>query len=90
MDEPPVRAGHAGRPLHLGARLGSGAAGAAGGRGRLTPLGARPHWGKLFLADATAIAGLYPRLPDFARLVDRLDPRGVFANDWLRERVLGA
>jgi xylitol oxidase len=50
----------------------------------------RPHWGKLFLADATAIAGLYPRLPDFARLVDRLDPRGVFANDWLRERVLGA
>jgi alditol oxidase len=56
----------------------------------LTPLGARPHWGKLFLADATAIAGLYPRLPDFARLVDRLDPRGVFANDWLRERVLGA
>jgi alditol oxidase len=56
----------------------------------LTPFGARPHWGKLFLADATAIAGLYPRLPDFARLVDRLDPRGVFANDWLRERVLGA
>jgi alditol oxidase len=56
----------------------------------LAPFGARPHWGKLFLADATAIAGLYPRLPDFARLVDRLDPRGVFANDWLRERVLGA
>ena len=56
----------------------------------LAPFGARPHWGKLFLADATAIAGLYPRRPDFARLADRLDPRGVFANDWLRERVLGA
>ena len=50
---------------------------------------ARPHWGKLFLADAAAIAGLYPRLPDFAALAGRLDPRGVFANAWLRRHVLG-
>jgi xylitol oxidase len=50
---------------------------------------ARPHWGKLFLADANAIARLYERLPDFARLVDRLDGRGAFANEWLDGRVLG-
>jgi xylitol oxidase len=55
----------------------------------LAPFGARPHWGKLFLADASAIAPLYPRLPDFAALAARLDPRGVFANAWLHERVLG-
>ena len=54
----------------------------------LAPFGARPHWGKLFLADAAAIAPLYPRLGDFARLVDRLDPRGVFRNAWLDRRVL--
>jgi xylitol oxidase len=50
---------------------------------------ARPHWGKLFLADAGTIAGRYPRHGDFARLAARLDPGGVFTNAWLRERVLG-
>ena len=56
----------------------------------LHPLGARPHWGKLFLADAATLAPRYPRLPDFARLVQRLDPRGAFGNDWLDRYVLGA
>ena len=55
----------------------------------LAPFGARPHWGKLFLADASAIAPRYPRLPDFATLAARLDPRGVFANAWLHRHVLG-
>ena len=55
----------------------------------LTPFGARPHWGKLFLADAASIAPLYERLPDFAHLVERLDPRGAFRNDWLEQHVLG-
>ena len=56
----------------------------------LAPFGARPHWGKMFLADAAAIAPLYERLPDFARLVERLDSRGAFRNKWLESRVLGA
>jgi alditol oxidase len=55
----------------------------------LAPFAARPHWGKLFLAGAAAVGPLYPRLGDFARLAERLDPGGVFTNDWLRERVLG-
>ena len=55
----------------------------------LAPFAARPHWGKVFLADAAAIAPLYARLPDFARLVVRLDPRGAFRNAWLDTRVLG-
>ena len=54
----------------------------------LAPYAARPHWGKLFLARAAAIAPHYERLPDFTRLVERLDPRGAFRNDWLRARVL--
>jgi hypothetical protein len=28
-------------------------------------------------------------MPDFVRLVERLDPRGAFRNPWLRARVLG-
>ena len=55
----------------------------------LVPFGARPHWGKLFKADAAAIAPLYERLPDFVRLVERLDSRGAFRNPWLRAHVLG-
>jgi xylitol oxidase len=55
----------------------------------LAPFGARPHWGKVFLADAAAIAPLYERLADFTGLVDRLDPRGAFRNAWLRTRLLG-
>ncbi len=55
----------------------------------LDPFEARPHWGKLFLADAAAMARRYPRLPDFAGLAGRLDPRGVFINAWLRRHVLG-
>jgi xylitol oxidase len=51
--------------------------------------GARPHWGKLFHADAARMAALYERLPDFAALVGRLDPRGAFRNRWLEARVLG-
>jgi alditol oxidase len=56
----------------------------------LAPFGARPHWGKLFLADAGTIGPLYERRKDFIRLQERLDPRGAFRNGWLRAHVLGA
>jgi xylitol oxidase len=55
----------------------------------LAPFEARPHWGKLFAAKEAAIGPLYERLPDFVRLVERLDPRGAFRNSWLRACVLG-
>jgi alditol oxidase len=58
--------------------------------GALAPFGARPHWGKLFLAGADRIAPLYPRVRDFAALAERLDPRGAFRNAWLERHVLGA
>ena len=50
----------------------------------LEPFDPRPHWGKLFLH-----APRYERVADFARLTDRLDPRGAFSNGWLETRVLG-
>ena len=55
----------------------------------LRPFGARPHWGKVFVARAPDIAPLYERHADFLALVNRLDPRGAFRNDWLEARVLG-
>ncbi len=56
----------------------------------LAPFEARPHWGKLFRAGAGEIGPLYERLADFSALLDRIDPRGAFRNDWLTARVLGA
>ena len=54
----------------------------------LEPFAPRPHWGKLFLADAAKIAPLYERLPDFVALLGRLDPRGAFRNAWLERHLL--
>jgi xylitol oxidase len=54
----------------------------------LLPLGARPHWGKLFAADAAYIASAYERAGEFAALAQRLDPRGAFTNAWLQDRLL--
>jgi alditol oxidase len=54
----------------------------------LAPFAPRPHWGKLFLAGSATIADRYERLPDFARLAERLDPRGAFRNEWLERHVL--
>jgi xylitol oxidase len=53
----------------------------------LRPFGARPHWGKLFTADAAELERGYPRLPDFRDLVRRYDPRGAFRNDYLDRTV---
>ncbi|GAB3047900.1 alditol oxidase [Intrasporangium mesophilum] len=54
----------------------------------LLPLGARPHWGKCFVAGAAELAPLYPRFADFRALRDRVDPERTFGNTFL-DRVLG-
>jgi alditol oxidase len=56
----------------------------------LSPFVARPHWGKVFRADAASIAPLYERHADFVRLTERLDPRGAFRNAWLEAHLLNS
>lgn len=46
------------------------------------PDSARPHWGKLFALDGSAVAQRYPRWGDMVALRDRRDPDRVFANEW--------
>ncbi len=48
---------------------------------RLAPLGARPHWGKVFSMDPGAVRAGYERGPDFVALRRTLDPAGKFGND---------
>lgn len=46
----------------------------------LLPLGARPHWGKVFLGGAEAALAGYERAGDFERLLGKTDPGGKFRN----------
>jgi len=55
----------------------------------LAPFAARPHWGKLFADVDRDLGRLYPRWADFRALVARVDPEGVFRNDFLDRHVLG-
>jgi xylitol oxidase len=56
---------------------------------RLLPLGARPHWGKLFHAGADVLGPRYPRMAEWRRLVAEYDPSGKFSNAFLEEYVTG-
>jgi L-gulonolactone oxidase len=51
-------------------------------------LDGRPHWGKMHGRDAEALRGRYPRFDEFLAVRRRVDPGGVFANEYL-DRVLG-
>jgi FAD/FMN-containing dehydrogenase len=47
--------------------------------------GGRPHWGKLHSHTARDFERLYPHWARFQAVRERLDPRGVFLNPYLRE-----
>ena len=44
---------------------------------------ARPHWGKLFTMRPERLQPLYPKLPDFQKLMKEYDPHGKFRNEFL-------
>ena len=49
----------------------------------LTPLGARPHWAKVFGMPPHVVRALYPRSADFQDLLSRYDPDGKFRNGFI-------
>ena len=49
----------------------------------LTPLGARPHWAKVFGMPPHVVRALYPRSGDFQDLLGRYDPAGKFRNGFI-------
>jgi xylitol oxidase len=50
---------------------------------RLIPLGARPHWGKVFTLPPAAVASGYEYSGDFRRLMLEQDPGGKFRNAYV-------
>jgi xylitol oxidase len=55
----------------------------------LLPLGARPHWGKVSVASPEQLHSAYPRLTDFLRLREQVDPQGRFCGPFVT-RLMGA
>jgi L-gulono-1,4-lactone dehydrogenase len=51
-------------------------------------LDGRPHWGKRHFHTAATLRPRYPEWDRFQTVRVRLDPHGLFANDWT-DRVLG-
>jgi len=56
---------------------------------RLAPLGARPHWGKLFTLPPAQVQASYPRLADFQNLLGQYDPSGKFRNAFVDRYIFG-
>jgi xylitol oxidase len=56
----------------------------------LRPYEPRPHWGKLFTMSPEEVRSRYPRLPNFVDLANRLDPDGVFRNDFVNRTLFGS
>lgn len=52
-------------------------------------MGGKPHWAKNFTtATKEEFGQMYPRLGDWVKLREELDPEGVFASDWLKKNIL--
>jgi len=60
------------------------------GRSMARLFDARPHWGKWFPLGAAEVERLYPRLPEFRALCRRVDPHGVFRNQFARRVLFGS
>jgi alditol oxidase len=55
----------------------------------LEPFSPRPHWGKLFTVPAQDLEAVYPKLPNFRRLLQTYDRGGKFRNDFVSSCVWG-
>jgi xylitol oxidase len=53
----------------------------------LRPFNYRPHWGKVFTADAQYLKSVYPKMREFQALMQALDPGKKFENSFTRKKV---
>ncbi|KAJ7145827.1 D-arabinono-1,4-lactone oxidase-domain-containing protein [Mycena epipterygia] len=51
--------------------------------------GGRPHWAKAHHLDARATRALYPQFGKFLKVVEEVDPTGVFRNEYIERHLMG-
>ncbi|KAF9463312.1 D-arabinono-1,4-lactone oxidase-domain-containing protein [Collybia nuda] len=49
----------------------------------------RPHWAKAHRLQPEILRQLYPRFDDFVRVIEDVDPRGMFRNEYVQRHVMG-
>jgi xylitol oxidase len=54
---------------------------------KLRPLGAMPHWGKIFTMPAAEVQSRYPKFKDFVALAKKMDPQGKWKNAFLQRNI---
>ena len=54
---------------------------------KLKPFGAMPHWGKIFTMPAAELQSRYPKFKDFRALAKKMDPKGVWKNEFLERNL---
>ncbi|KAI9272877.1 D-arabinono-1,4-lactone oxidase-domain-containing protein [Phascolomyces articulosus] len=50
--------------------------------------GGRPHWAKAHGQSAEQLNASYPRFRDFLNVREKVDPQGMFLNDYLKRHIL--
>ncbi|KAA1466843.1 L-gulonolactone/D-arabinono-1,4-lactone oxidase [Dentipellis sp. KUC8613] len=51
--------------------------------------GGRPHWAKAHHLRPETLRALYPRFDDFRRLLEDVDPQGMFRNEYVERHIFG-
>ncbi|KAJ7468632.1 D-arabinono-1,4-lactone oxidase-domain-containing protein [Mycena latifolia] len=51
--------------------------------------GGRPHWAKAHHLDARATRALYPAFGRFLKVVEEVDPEGIFRNEYIERHLMG-
>lgn len=49
----------------------------------------RPHWAKAHHLRPETLRALYPKFDDFVQLLDRVDPQGMFRNEYVQRHIFG-
>ncbi|KAH7882184.1 L-gulonolactone D-arabinono-1,4-lactone oxidase [Phlebopus sp. FC_14] len=51
--------------------------------------GGRPHWAKAHHLRPDTLRTLYPRFDDFVRVLQDVDPSGIFRNEYVQRHIFG-
>jgi L-gulonolactone oxidase len=49
----------------------------------------RPHWAKAHSLNPDDLRKLYPRFDDFVQIVHKVDPQGIFHNEYIGRHIFG-
>lgn len=52
-------------------------------------VGGKPHWAKAHKLTSSDFEKLYPKIHKFREVCQKLDPQGMFCNDYLKKAIFG-